>query len=168
MNVINMKSWAIKPSIVLGKVKWYDVAKGFGFITAPSVPGDILLHANSVRSFGQSSVSPDAVIECTVEENAGRYRVTDIIRYEPTEATRIYQDAALLDQTVLQPARTKWFCQKKAYGFAVAFEAPGDIFIGHLVLRAAGLTHLEQGEAIALATKQTENGLVAIKVSPWK
>lgn len=168
MNVVNMKNWPVNPCIVEGKVKWFDAAKGFGFITASNIPGDILLHANFVRRFGQSSVSSDALIECRVEENQGRYRVAEIIRYEPADCDVEPQYRDLPDQLVLQPARTKWFCKKKAYGFAVAFEAPGDIFIGCHVLSAAGLTHLDQGEAIAVATKQTEKGLIAIKVSPWQ
>lgn len=163
MNVINIESWAVNPITVLGKVKWFDPQKGYGFITVPNIPEDILIHANSVLGFGQSSISQNASIECMVENNAGRFRVTEIIRYEPVEL-----ENDLPDQIVFQPARTKWFCTKKQYGFAVAFEAPGDIFIGHHVLSAAGLTHLDQGEAIAIAMQQTDSGLIAVKISPWR
>ncbi len=35
---------------VHGKVKWFDPAKGFGFILADEGGGDILLHATVLRN----------------------------------------------------------------------------------------------------------------------
>ena len=42
---------------VVGHVKWFDPIKGFGFVVPESGGPDILLHANVLRSFGQSSVA---------------------------------------------------------------------------------------------------------------
>ena len=47
---------------VEGRVKWFDPAKGFGFVVADDREGDILLHANVLRNFGQSSVAENARI----------------------------------------------------------------------------------------------------------
>ena len=43
--------------VMFGHVKWFDPGKGFGFIVASEGGPDILLHANVLRNFGQSSVA---------------------------------------------------------------------------------------------------------------
>ena len=37
-----------------GQVKWFDPNKGFGFVVPGNGGGDVLLHANVLRNFGQS------------------------------------------------------------------------------------------------------------------
>ena len=48
---------------VVGKIKWFDPVKGFGFVIADEGGPDILLHANVLRNFGQSSVADAARVE---------------------------------------------------------------------------------------------------------
>jgi CspA family cold shock protein len=43
--------------VVIGRVKWFDAVKGFGFVVADTGGPDILLHANVLRNFGQGSVA---------------------------------------------------------------------------------------------------------------
>ncbi len=35
-----------------GTVKWFNEKKGFGFITDPSVPGDIFVHFSAIETEG--------------------------------------------------------------------------------------------------------------------
>jgi len=44
-------------------VKWFDPSKGFGSIVADGTQVDILLNANVLRNFGQSSIADNAWIE---------------------------------------------------------------------------------------------------------
>ena len=53
-----------------GVVKWFDQAKGFGFVVADTGGVDILLHANVLRNFGQSSVADGAHVEISVQDTA--------------------------------------------------------------------------------------------------
>ena len=46
-----------------GVVKWFNPSKGFDFIVADGTQYGILLHANVLRNFGQSSVADNARIE---------------------------------------------------------------------------------------------------------
>ena len=52
---------------VTGVVKWFDPTKGFGFVVSDGGGPDILLHANVLRNFGQSSVADSAGIEVIVQ-----------------------------------------------------------------------------------------------------
>ena len=53
---------------VHGTIKWFDPAKGYGFVVADEGGQDILLHANVLRNFGQSSVADGVAIEVLVQD----------------------------------------------------------------------------------------------------
>ena len=52
---------------IYGRVKWFDPVKGFGFVVTEEGGPDILLHANVLRNFGQSSVADHAGIDVEVQ-----------------------------------------------------------------------------------------------------
>ena len=54
---------------VTGKVKWFDPAKGFGFVIADEGGPDILLHGNVLRNFGLSSIADGAGVVISVNGN---------------------------------------------------------------------------------------------------
>ncbi|MFB0993215.1 MAG: cold shock domain-containing protein, partial [Paracoccaceae bacterium] len=62
-----MDTIEIATHTVHGKVKWFDPAKGFGFIVADEGGPDILLHANVLRNYGQSSVADGTNITVLVQ-----------------------------------------------------------------------------------------------------
>jgi len=43
---------AAQGRFVAGTVKWFDPAKGYGFVVGDGGGSDILLHANVLRNFG--------------------------------------------------------------------------------------------------------------------
>ena len=47
-----------------GMVKWFDVAKGYGFVTAQNAQGDVLLHLSCLRQAGLSSIREGASVIC--------------------------------------------------------------------------------------------------------
>ncbi|WP_375262280.1 cold-shock protein, partial [Palleronia sp.] len=49
-----------------GVVKWFDSAKGYGFVVADDLERDVLLHANVLRNFGQNSVADGSRISLKV------------------------------------------------------------------------------------------------------
>ena len=65
-------------SAVSGVVKWFDPAKGFGFVVSDSGGPDILLHVNVLRNYGQSSVADGAQIDLTVHKTDRGVQATQI------------------------------------------------------------------------------------------
>ena len=53
---------------ITGTVKWFNVAKGYGFVARPDKP-DALLHANCLVQSGFSAVSDGAKITCEIADN---------------------------------------------------------------------------------------------------
>ncbi len=59
---------------VSGRIKWFDVAKGFGFIVPDSGAADVLLHVTCLRRDGHQSASEGAriVVEAVQRPAAGK------------------------------------------------------------------------------------------------
>ena len=160
---------------VRGAVKWFDSAKGFGFVLSEEGGSDILLHANVLRRFGQNSVSDGAVIEILTQETDRGCQAVEVLSIEPPLHADLLVlpdledfDLDQLDQVVLQPARVKWFDKGKGFGFANVFGSDADIFVHVEVLRRSGLTDLAPGEALALRVIDGKRGLTTIEVSAWE
>ena len=61
-----------------GKEKWFNSAKGFGFIT-PDIEGkDVFLHISALKAANIKEVMDGDVIEYTLQEFRGRQVASDI------------------------------------------------------------------------------------------
>ena len=157
--------------VIKGRVKWFDPTKGFGFVVAEEGGADILLHANVLRNFGQSSVADGAGIEIGVQQTERGMQAVVVYSIEPPEGEEVESDSALHQDDPslpLEPARVKWFDKSKGFGFANVFARPEDVFIHVEVLRRCGFADLQPGEAVGLRVSDTERGRMATFVSSWE
>ncbi len=164
--------------LVHGHVKWFDVGKGFGFIVADDGGPDILLHANVLRNFGQSSVADGAGVLVGVQQTQRGAQAVEVREIEPPEGlgngpagtNDEAGSVSLLDvaSQPLTPARVKWFDKVKGFGFANVFGSPEDVFIHIEVLRASGFADLQPGEAVCLRVTDGKRGRMATQVASWE
>lgn len=158
--------------IVRGHVKWFDPVKGFGFVVSEENGADILLHANVLRNFGQSSVAEFAVIEIGVQETDRGIQAVQIVSIAPPVRARATGEEPFeLPPEAggpLVPARVKWFDKTKGFGFANVFGYSDDVFVHVEVLRLSGLADLQPGEAVALRIVKGERGQMASSVTSWE
>ncbi|MEL7025907.1 MAG: cold shock domain-containing protein [Pseudomonadota bacterium] len=158
---------------VSGTVKWFDPGKGFGFVVADTGGPDILLHANVLRNFGQSSVADAAGIEVTVQKTQRGIQAVEVLRIDPPSPViggEPITDLGLeVDTSIpLEPARVKWFDKAKGFGFANVFGRGEDIFLHVEVLRRSGLAELQPGEAVSLRVVEGKRGRMATQVTSWE
>ena len=161
--------------VVLGRVKWFDPSKGFGFIVAEESATDILLHANVLRNYGQSSVADGAGISVRVQTTQRGIQAVEVLAIEPPADAILPLSEENAPQTPeelaaqpLEPARVKWFDKGKGFGFANVFGKPEDVFIHIEVLRVSGFADLQAGEAICLRIIEGERGRMAVQVVSWE
>lgn len=157
---------------ITGIVKWFDPGKGFGFVVSDEGGPDILLHANVLRNFGQSSVADQAIVEIVVQKTERGFQTVEILHIDAPEGAipegvDEYSDYDLDDAGELEPARVKWFDKAKGFGFANVFGSPDDVFIHVEVLRRSGLADLQAGEAICVRVIAGYRGQMAALVSAW-
>ena len=157
-----------------GLVKWFDPSKGFGFVVSEDCDVDILLHANVLRNFGQSSVADGAGVVLRTQRTQRGVQAVEVLAIEPPEgATLTLQEDThgLVGAEVLalpvEPARVKWYDKGKGFGFANVFGRSEDVFIHVEVLRVSGLADLESGEAMALRIVEGKRGRMAVQVLSW-
>ncbi|MEM6376119.1 MAG: cold shock domain-containing protein [Pseudomonadota bacterium] len=163
------------PHEVVGRVKWFDPVKGFGFVVAEEGGPDILLHANVLRNFGQSSVADRALVHLTVQRTERGSQAVEVLKIEPPEDvdTSGLSDLDEIDPEVirsapLEPARVKWFDKSKGFGFANTFGRDEDVFVHIEVLRRSGLADLQPGEALAIRVIDGKRGRMATEVCGWE
>lgn len=136
---------------------------------------DILLHANVLRNFGQSSVADGARIEIDVQDTARGVQAVEVFKIEPpagVEAAMLADfediDPEVMRAAPLEPSRVKWFDKAKGFGFANVFGRHEDVFIHIEVLRRSGLADLQPGEAVCLRVIEGKRGRMATEVCAWE
>lgn len=161
--------------LVQGRVKWFDPVKGFGFIIADGLETDILLHANVLRNFGQSTVADGSGISVRVQKTPRGAQAVEVVSIEPPASGTfpMQEESALaspeeIQALPLEPARVKWFDKGKGFGFANVFGKSEDVFIHIEVLRMSGFADLAAGEAVCLRIIDGRRGRMAAQVASWE
>lgn len=164
----------LRPEIVEGRVKWFDPSKGFGFITCNSIDGDILIHANVLRNFGQNSVSDGTEIVFKVQETMRGPQAVEVIsvKSNPLTSSPLFEEGEEMSSEHIAtlpsyPARIKWFDKVKGFGFGNIFGSDEDIFIHIQLLHISGFSSLQVGEAVSLKLVEGKRGKMAVQVLAW-
>jgi len=126
-----------------GHIKWFDRVKGFGFIISDETEEDILIHANVLRKFGQSSIAENTHIEFMAHYTERGVQAVEILSVDPVlDALSTLEDFEDVD---IEDIRS------------LPLQA-ADIFVHIEVLRKSGLSNLQAGEAIALRVMEGKRG----------
>ena len=78
---------------ISGRVKWFDPAKGYGFIV-PDDPDltdlrDVLLHVTSLRQCGRESALEGSSVVCHCVRRPKGWQVTEIVEYDESSAAPV-------------------------------------------------------------------------------
>ncbi len=73
-----------------GLVKWFDKAKGFGFITrkTPKGPEDVFVHYNAIRGEGFRLLYEGQVVEYALQKGPKGLQANDVVILDGDEASQ--------------------------------------------------------------------------------
>jgi CspA family cold shock protein len=162
---------------VTGRVKWFDATRGFGFLIADELDGDVLIHFSVLREHGRRSVPEGATIECVPVRLPRGLQVKKVISIDlssalpqaPRSSIAAHDRAdrrALSDAAgEFEPVEVKWFNRVRGYGFVIRDSAPGeDIFIHMETVRDGKIGEVEPGQRLLARIAKSGKGLTAVEV----
>jgi CspA family cold shock protein len=153
---------------VIGRVKWFDSAKGYGFIVADStsdaaLTGDVMLHVSCLRDYGETYADEDARIVCDAVERERGWQTAHIIEMERPRAVIAREKGVEFEYTSVT---LKWFNRTRGYGFVQRDGIEIDIFVHAVPLRQAGYEDIEPGTRIEVVLGKGAKGENVTMVKP--
>jgi CspA family cold shock protein len=145
------------------KVKWFNAAKGFGFVAMADGSPDAFLPMAILRRAGYEDAREGASITCEVGAGAKGPLVTSVITIDNSTAAAPAQRAARPAQTL--DGAVKWFEPDKGYGFISPDGGGKDIFVHMTALRRSGVPALGPGQRVRVDVVDGRKGLEADRVT---
>ncbi len=161
---------------VVGRVKWFDATRGFGFLVSDDIEGDVLLHFSVLREHGRRTLPEGATVECVPMRldrglQARRVISIDLSSALPVPAKPSIPSADRADRRALseeagpfEPVEVKWFNRVRGYGFVNRSEQQEDVFVHMETVRQAGLGELEPGQRLEAKIAPSRKGLTAVEL----
>lgn len=155
-----------------GRIKWFDVAKGYGFIVPDDGGDDILLHVTVLKKDNFQTAPEGAHARCEVQRRAKGLQVFRVLSLDESTATHPSHLPQARTHAQVTPTGgfeiviVKWFNRARGFGFLTRGEGTEDIFVHMETLRRYGITDLKPRESLLARFGPSGKGLMAAEVRP--
>lgn len=155
---------------ISGVIKWFDVAKGFGFIIPDNGLPDVLLHITCMRRDGFQTAQEGARIVCEIVKRARGYQTFRVLSLDNSTAVHPSTLPAARTHVSVTPeggyerAMVKWFNRLRGFGFLTRGEGSEDIFIHMETLRRFGIAELRPGQWVLVRFGKGPKGEMAADI----
>lgn len=157
---------------ITGVIKWFDVAKGFGFIIPDNGMQDVLVHVTCLRRDGYQTVLEGARVVALIQKRDRGYQAFRILSMDqstavhPSQLPPVKTHVQVTPTSGLERVLVKWFNRTKGFGFLTRGDGTEDIFIHMETLRRFGLTELRPGQTVLVRFGDGDKGLMAAEIHP--
>ncbi|THD50278.1 MAG: cold-shock protein [Bradyrhizobium sp.] len=157
---------------IAGRVKWFDVSKGYGFIVPDSGEADVLIHVTVLRRDGFQTIYEGARVVAEAQRRDKGLQVFRVLSVAPGEGA---MNAQLAPSRLRVQATSvggfeivvvKWFNRARGFGFLTRGEGTEDIFVHMETLRRYGFADPQPGDTMLARFGPGPKGLLAAEVRP--
>ena len=157
---------------VAGRVKWFDVGKGYGFIVPENGEADVLIHVTVLRRDGFATLAEGARVVAEAQRRERGLQVFRVLSVTPGDGapmvplapTRPRAQASVVGG--FEIVIVKWFNRSRGFGFLTRGEGTEDIFVHMETLRRYGFIDPKPGDTMLARFGPGPKGLLAAEVRP--
>jgi CspA family cold shock protein len=154
---------------VSGFVKWFDVARGYGFIIPDSGLPDVLLHLSCLKRDGYEAPLEGTRVLCEAVERAKGIQCLRVLSVDSSTAIHPVERTPRTHVQVTASSdwvkvKVKWFNRARGFGFLTEGEGTPDIFVHMEVLRRTAIAELQPDETVYVRFGTGPKGLMAAEV----
>lgn len=158
---------------VAGVIKWFDVAKGFGFVV-PDEPGlpDVLLHVTCLRRDGFQTAYEGSRVVCEAVRRQKGLQAMRVLSMDESTAVHPSQlppsrtHVQVTPSSGLEQVEVKWFNRVRGFGFLTRGDGTEDIFVHMETLRRFGITELRPGQHVLVRYGDGPKGKMVAEIRP--
>lgn len=158
---------------VAGVIKWFDVAKGFGFVV-PDEPGlpDVLLHVTCLRRDGFQTAYEGSRVVCEAVRRQKGLQAMRVLSMDESTAIHPSQlppsrtHVQVTPSSGLEQVEVKWFNRVRGFGFLTRGDGTEDIFVHMETLRRFGITELRPGQRVLVRYGDGPKGKMVAEIRP--
>ncbi len=150
------------------RLKWFNAAKGFGFVSPTDGAPDAFLHVSVLHRAGLQELGEQAELICEIGHGPKGPQVMRIVETLSSGAVAPQPRGGMMSAGPEEEmsGMVKWFKPDKGFGFITADDSGKDVFVHKSVLRRSGLNVLEAGQRVQMRVQDVEKGREATWVIP--
>ena len=152
--------------IIKAKLKWFNAAKGFGFVVPDEDPVDAFLHITQLQKMGLHGLGEGAEILCVVDRREKGAIVTELVKI--ISLGTISANAPEIDEngTGLYKIKgiVKLYFEEKGFGFITPDDGMKDVFVHKSCLDHCGVAELHPGQRVRISFKIADKGREAVQI----